>query len=64
MLQKPAANVITVDPGYGIEAVLVSSQGIAIPFLREFCANSEEPKQDSELKAFRRLAKRMQALFP
>jgi len=35
--------------------------------LTEFCANSEEPteetQQDSELKAFRRLAKRLKALF-
>jgi len=58
----------TIYQVHGVEAVLVGPQGIAIPFLTEFCANSEErteeTKQDSELKAFRRLAKRLRALFP
>ncbi len=64
MLQKHEAHGITIDPGYGVEAVLVGPQGIAVPFLTEFCANSEETQQDSELKAFRGLAKRMKAPFP
>ena len=68
MLEKHSANGATIYQVYGVEAVLVGPQGIAIPFLTEFCANSEErteeTKQDSELKAFRRLAKRLRALFP
>ncbi len=68
MLQKHEANGTTIYQVYGVEAVLVGPQGIAIPFPTEFCANSEEPteetKQDSELKAFRRVAKRLKALFP
>jgi len=68
MLQKHSANGPTIYQVYGVEAVLVGPQGIAIPLLTEFCANSEEPteetQQDSELKAFRRWAKRMKALFP
>ena len=53
---------------YVLEAVLVGPQGIAIPLLAEFCENPadapEESKQDSELKAFYRLARRLKAAFP
>ena len=68
MLQKHSTNGPTIYPGYGVEAVLVGPQGIAIPLLTEFCANSEEPteetQQASERKAFRRLAKRLSERFP
>jgi len=68
MLQKHSTNGPTIYQVYGVEAVLVGPQGIAVPFLTEFCASSEEPteetQQDSELKAFRRLAKRLKELFP
>ena len=68
MLQKHSANGPTIYPGYGVEAVWVGPQGIAIPLLTEFCANSEEPteetQQASERKAFRRLAKRLSERFP
>ncbi len=68
MLQKHEANGNTIYQVYGVEAVLVGPQGIAIPLLTEFCANSEDPteetQQDSELKSFRRLAKRLRELFP
>ena len=53
MLQKHSTNGPTIYPGYGVEAVLVGPQGMAIPLLTELCANSEEPteetQQDSEL---------------
>ncbi len=53
---------------YVVEAVLVGPAGIAVPFLAEFCENAEdadpETKQDSELKAFYRLAAHLHALFP
>jgi len=68
MLQKHEANGVTIDPGYGVDVVWVGPQGIAILFLAEFCATSEEPTkephQDWERKAFRRLAKPMKALVP
>ena len=52
-----------------MEAVLVGPQGIAIPLMTEFCDNraGDPPesqqafKQDSELKAFYRLARRLKA---
>ncbi len=61
---------------YVLEAVLVGPEGIAIPLMSEFCENNDpEPdgsivvaarqqKQDCELKAFYRLAKRLKSLFP
>ncbi len=53
---------------YVLEAVRVGPQGIAIPILAEFWENavdaSEESKQDSELKAFYRLARQGKAAFP
>ena len=68
MLQKHSVNGPTIYPGYGVEAVWVGPQGIAIPLLTEFCANSEEPteetQQASECKAFHRLAKRLSERFP
>ena len=53
---------------YVLEAVLVFSNGMVLPLLSEFLENSVEPetvedyekwKQDCELKAFHRLAKRL-----
>ena len=68
MLQKHSVNGPTIYPGYGVEAVWVGPQGIAIPLLTELGANSEEPteetQQASERKAFRRLAKRLSERFP
>ena len=56
------------DQAYVLEAVLVGPQGIAIPILAEFCENTadapEESKQDSELKAFYRLARKLKTAFP
>ncbi len=53
---------------YVVEAVLVCPQGIAIPLMAEFCENAVDAapatKQDSELKAFYRLARRLKAAFP
>jgi len=59
---------------YCLEAVLVGPQGITIPLLAEFCENAagdkdkemneKQAKQDCELKAFYRLAKRLKELFP
>lgn len=53
---------------YILEAVLVSPNGLTLPLISEFCENaeddSEDTKQDSELKAFRRLAKRLKEWFP
>lgn len=49
---------------YLLEAALVGPQGIVIPLLAEFCENQDlEEKQDSELKAFRRLAPRLKELM-
>jgi len=56
------------DRVYVLEAVLVSSDGLTLPLLSEFCENavdaSEDTKQDRELKAFRRLAKRLKPWCP
>lgn len=58
---------------YVLEAVLVFSNGMVLPLLSEFLENSPELeriesdvawKQDCELKAFRRLAKRLKQEFP
>jgi hypothetical protein len=54
---------------YVLEAVLVGPQGVNIPLLAEFCENkaeddNEESKQDCELKAFYRLAKKLKKLLP
>jgi len=68
MLQKHSAHGPTIYPGYGVEAVWVGPQGIAISLLTALGANSEEPTEQtqraSELKAFRRLAKRLSEWFP
>lgn len=57
---------------YVLEAVLVLGNGMVIPFMSEFLTNkdagnenasAEQKKQDSELKAFRRLAKRIKETF-
>ena len=49
-----------------LEAVLVCSNGMVIPLLSEWIANDGEKydKQDSELKAFKRLAIRLKKYFP
>lgn len=58
---------------YVLEAVLVFSNGMVLPFMSEFLENTpeleaiendEEWKQDCELKAFQRLAKRIKKRFP
>ncbi|MCC7572787.1 MAG: transposase family protein [Candidatus Methanofastidiosum sp.] len=53
---------------YALEAVIVNPQGMAIPFLTEFCENSSGGealiKQDCELKACKRLLIRMRKVFP
>ena len=58
----------TVYQAYVVEAVLVCPQGIAIPLMAEFCEHTvdaaPETKQDSELKAFYRLARRLKTAFP
>ena len=58
----------TVYQAYVVEAVLVCPQGITIPLMAEFCENpvdaAPETKQDSELQAFYRWARRLKAAFP
>jgi hypothetical protein len=58
---------------YVLEAVLIFSNGMVLPFLSEFLENSPELerienddkwKQDCELKAFYRLAARLKRMFP
>lgn len=58
---------------YVLEAVLVFSNGMVLPLMSQFLENSsdleeiEDPeqwKQDCELKAFHRLAKRIKKAFP
>lgn len=52
---------------YVLEAVLVGAHGVSLPVLFEFCANDSvdaQTKQDSEQKAFRRLAQRLKQAFP
>lgn len=53
---------------YVLEAVLVAGDGVTLPLLTEFAENradaSLESKQDCELKAFRRLARRLKQWFP
>lgn len=53
---------------YAIETVLVGPQGLAIPFLTEFCENAAGGevlvKQDCELKACKRLLVRIRKVFP
>jgi hypothetical protein len=58
---------------YVLEAVLILSNGMVLPFFSEFLENSpeleiiendEQWKQDCELKAFYRLAKRLKKEFP
>jgi hypothetical protein len=58
---------------YVLEAVLVFANGMVLPLMSEFLENSEELvavedyekwKQDCELKAFHRLAKRLKQAFP
>lgn len=58
---------------YALEAVLIFSNGMVLPLMSEFLENSpesekidtyEEWKQDSELKAFYRLARRLKKEFP
>jgi len=58
---------------YVLEAVLIFSNGMVLPLMSEFLENSaelekiendEEWKQDCELKAFYRLAKRLKREFP
>lgn len=53
---------------YVLESVLVLDNGITLPLLSEFLRNSSgydgESKQDCELKAFVRLAKRLKSAFP
>jgi hypothetical protein len=58
---------------YVLEAVLVFTNGMVLPLMSEFLENSpeleviendEEWKQDCELKAFYRLAKRLKKEFP
>ncbi|CAB3394665.1 Druantia anti-phage system protein DruA [Kyrpidia spormannii] len=53
---------------YALEASLVSPQGVVLPFLTEFCENAAEQqefeKQDSELKACKRLLTRLRKMFP
>lgn len=58
---------------YVLEAVLLFSNGMVLPLTSEFLENSpeleaiesdEEWKQDCELKAFYRLAKRLKNMFP
>ena len=58
---------------YVLEAVLVFANGMVLPLMSEFLENSEDLaavedverlKQDCELKAFHRLAKRLKQAFP
>lgn len=58
---------------YVLEAVLIFSNGMVLPLMSEFLENTteleriesdEQWKQDSELKAFYRLAKRLKSEFP
>jgi len=58
---------------YVLEAVLIFTNGMVLPFMSEFLKNSpeleaiennEQWKQDCELKAFYRLAKRLKKTFP
>lgn len=58
---------------YVLEAVLIFSNGMVLPLMSEFLENTpeleaidneEEWKQDCELKAFYRLAKRLKERFP
>ena len=46
-------------------AKLILPNGLCIPILTEWVVNEEEyEKQDCELKAFKRLAKRLKKYFP
>jgi len=48
-----------------LEATIVFPNGISLPLLSEFCEYAEtDDKQDCELKAFKRLAKRLKRYFP
>ena len=49
-----------------VEAVLICSNGMTIPLMSEWVANDgkEYVKQDCELNAFKRLAKRLKSCFP
>ena len=52
---------------YVLESVLIAGDGLTLPLPTEFCENvpdaDPESKQDCELKAFRRLAKRLKRWF-
>ena len=67
MLEKSSPTGTSGFPVYGVEAVLVEPQGLAIGFLTEFCENpldrAEDTKHDSEWKALKRLAKRLKTRF-
>ncbi len=60
MLQKHEANGTTIYQGYGVEAVLVGPQGITVPFLTEFCANSEAPAEKTKQDSLRHEGPRME----
>lgn len=52
---------------YLLEAKLVFSNGMVLPLMSQFCDNTVDTvntKQDCELKAFKRLAKRLHQAFP
>ncbi len=67
-LQQRVSDTETRYRVYVLEAVLVATDGATLPLLTEFAENPDdapvESKQDCELKAFRRLARRLKQWFP
>ena len=65
-LRKESKNGKVSYTGQVLEAVLVCSNGMYIPFVSEWIANdgNEYDRQDCELKAFKRLAERLKEYFP
>lgn len=66
-LTKTSKNGVETWFHYVLEAKLVTSSGLAISLASEFVANQpgrNYEKQDCELKAFERLAKKIKAFYP
>jgi len=65
-LKKTMSNGVTIYYHPVLEAKLVTSNGFAFSIMTEFIENADlnADKQDCELKAFYRLARRLKARFP
>ncbi|MCY0880316.1 MAG: transposase family protein [Firmicutes bacterium] len=67
-LRRQIADDVGLYRVYVLEAILVTGQGLSLPLLTEFAENrgdgDEDTKQDSEQKAFHRLARRLKQWFP